>query len=98
MVYEKGIFLSEEHFQLVKPEINGPIRCKRMERICSLETTARTKIIICQNHLQKTKRQCTFWPERPFYCALLGFFPPILIFISRNINLHLIFLGFSGEV
>jgi len=44
MVYEKGIFLSEEHFQLVKPEINGPIRCKRMERICSLETTARTKI------------------------------------------------------
>lgn len=27
IVYEKGIFLSvKEHFQLVKPEMNGPVR------------------------------------------------------------------------
>lgn len=44
MVYEKGIFLSEkEHFQLVKPEMNGPIRWKRMERICSLQPTQEQK-------------------------------------------------------
>lgn len=79
MVYEKGIFLSEkEHFQLVKPEMSEPIRWKRLERICSLQPMARTKIIIIyQSHLKKTPRASVLSDLKgQFIVHYLAFFHP----------------------